>query len=83
MVVILEEGLGVSRMSLALKHHQGCTGFRGFQRFLEVFRGFQRVFDVFRGFQRSFRDPLRGRFPSQRLSVLLPLFLLPLNLSPI
>ena len=28
------------------------------------------------------RDPLRGRFPSQNLSGLLPLFLLPLNLSP-
>ena len=28
------------------------------------------------------RDPLRGRFPSQRLSVLLPLFVLPLELSP-
>ena len=28
------------------------------------------------------RDPLRGRFPSQRLSVLLPLFVLPLKLSP-
>ena len=27
-------------------------------------------------------DPLRGRFPSQRLSVLLPLFHLPLELSP-
>ena len=29
------------------------------------------------------RDPLKGRFPSQRLSVLLPLIVLPLNLSPI
>ena len=28
------------------------------------------------------REPLRGRFPSQNLSGLLPLFLLPLNLSP-
>ena len=28
------------------------------------------------------RDPLRGRFPSQRLSVLLPLIVLPLKLSP-
>ena len=27
------------------------------------------------------RDPLRGRFPSQRLSVLLPLIVLPLKLS--
>ena len=29
------------------------------------------------------RDPLRGRFPSQNLSGLLPLIVLPLNLSPI
>ena len=28
------------------------------------------------------RDPLRGRFPSQNLSGLLPLFVLPLDLSP-
>ena len=28
------------------------------------------------------RDPLRGRFPFQNLSVLLPLIVLPLNLSP-
>ena len=41
--------------------------------FLEVFRGFQRFF---RG---PLRDPVRGRFPSQSLSVLLPLFVLPLN----
>ena len=41
-----------------------------FKRFSEVFRG-------------SFRDPLRGRFPSQTLSVLLPLLVLPLELSPI
>ena len=39
---------------------------RGFQRFLETFRG-------------PLRDPLRGRFPSQRLSVLLPLIVLPLE----
>ena len=54
-------------------------GFRGVLRFLEVLRCFQRFSEVF---QKSLRDPLRGRFPSQRLSVLLPLFLLPLNLSP-
>ena len=36
-----------------------------------------------RGFRGPLRDPLRGRFPSQRLSVLLPLFVLPLELSPI
>ena len=51
----------------------------GFQRLSEVFRGFQRFSDVFRG---PLRDPLRGRFSSQRLSVLLPLTVLPLNLSP-
>ena len=52
----------------------------GFQRFSEVFRVFFRGFlEVFRG---PLRDPLRGRFPSQRLSVLLPLIVLPLELSP-
>ena len=49
---------------------RASEGFRGFS---EVFRGFQRFF---RG---PLRDPLRGRFPSQRLSVPLPLFLLPLK----
>ena len=44
--------------------------------FREALRGFQRFF---RG---PLRDPLRGRFPSQRLSVLLPLIVLPLELSP-
>ena len=61
-------------------------GFRSFQRFSEGLRGSQRFSEVCGGFQRFFRgplrDPLRGRFPSQRLSVLLPLILLPLNLSP-
>ena len=51
--------------------------FNGCQRFLEVFRDFS---EVFRG---PLRDPLRGRFPSQRLSALLPLIALPLELSPI
>ena len=59
----------------------------GSQRFLEVFRcfqrfselAFQRFSEVFRG---PLRDPLRGRFPSQKLSVLLPLIVLPLELSP-
>ena len=62
---------------------------RGFERFLEVFRDFERFSEVLRGFQRflevfrgPLRDPLRGRFPSQRLSVLLPLIVLPLELSP-
>ena len=55
----------------------------GFQKFLQVLRGFERFSE--RGFQRIFRgplrDPLRGRFPSQRLSVLLSLIMLPLELS--
>ena len=43
----------------------------GFQRFLEVFRGSQRFLEVF-----------RDRCPSQRLSFLWPLLVLPLKLSP-
>ena len=43
------------------------------QRFSEIF---QRVF------KGPLRDPLRGRFPSQRLSALFPLIVLPLDLSP-
>ena len=66
-----------------------------FQRSSEVFRGFQRFFkrfsEVFRDYSEVFRgplrdplrDPLRGRFLSQRLSVRLPLIVLPLELSPI
>ena len=54
----------------------------GFSEAFRVFRGFQRFSEIFRGFQRFFRDPLRGRFRSQRLSVLLPLIVLPLELSP-
>ena len=38
-----------------------------------------RAFGVLRG---PLRDPLWGRFPSQRLSVLLPLIVLPLEISP-
>ena len=63
--------------------------FRGLQRFTEVFRVFKKGFErsrfweLLRGFSKIFRgplrDPLRGRVPSQRLSVLLPL---PLELSP-
>ena len=44
-----------------------------------VFRGFKRFSAVFSG---PLRDPLRGRFSSQRFSVLLPLIALPLELSP-
>ena len=44
-----------------------------------VFRDFQSFCRVFRG---PLRDPLRGRLPSKRLSVLLPLIVLPLELSP-
>ena len=50
---------------------------RGFQSFL---RGFQRFL---RGFQRSSQRPSQRQISSQRLSVLLPLIVLPLELSPI
>ena len=45
------------------------------QRFLELCRFLKRFSEVFteRGFRGPPEDPLRGRFPSQRLSVLLPL----------
>ena len=56
----------------------------GFQRFLKGF--LQRLSEVFRDLSEFFRgplrDPLRGRFPSQRLSVLLPLIVLPLEVFP-
>ena len=38
--------------------------------------------EVFRDFSEVFRGPLGGRFPSQRLSVLLPLIVLHLEFSP-
>ena len=53
--------------------------FRGFERFSEVLRGFQRFL---RGFQRSSQRPSQRQISSQRLSVLLPLIVLPLELSP-
>ena len=63
--------------------------FRGFseifQRFSEGFQWFLEVFssEILQRFSEVLlRDPLRGRFPSQRLSVLLPLIVLPLELSP-
>ena len=70
---------------------------RGFERFLEVFRDFERFSEVFRGFerflrgfqrflrgfQRSSQRPSQRQISSQRLSVLLPLIVLPLELSPI
>ena len=62
-------------------------GFRGIERFSEVFRGFQsflRGFQRFlRGFQRSSQRPSQRQISSQRLSVPLPLIVLPLELSPI
>ena len=42
---------------------------------IKVFRGFSEVFRC------PLRDPIRGRLPSQRLSVLLSLIVLPLELS--
>ena len=60
--------------------------FRDFERFSEVFRGFERFFRGFqrflRGFQRSSQRPSQRQISSQRLSVLLPLIVLPLELSP-
>ena len=60
--------------------------FRGFERFSEVFRGFERFFRgfqrFFRGFQRSSQRPSQRQISSQSLSVLLPLIVLPLELSP-
>ena len=57
--------------------------FRGLQSSSELFRGFQRFFrDLSEVFKGPLRDLLRGKFPSQRLSVLLPLIVLPLELSP-
>ena len=61
---------------------RGSLRGRGFQRFLEVVRGFQAFRDFSEVFRGPLRDPLRGRFPSQRLSVLLHLIVLPLQLSP-
>ena len=55
------------------------------ENLLEVLRGFQRfseIFEILKVFRGPLRDPLTGRFPSQRLSVLLPLIVLPLELSP-
>ena len=57
--------------------------FERFQRFLEVLRDFFRGFQRFlRGFQRSSQRPSQRQISSQRLSVLLPLIVLPLELSP-
>ena len=60
-------------------------GFRGLQR---VLRGFQRLSFFIQRFSEIFQRfsevlSQRGRFPSQRLSVLLPLIVLPLELAPI
>ena len=62
---------------------------RGFERFLEFLRGFERFSEVFRGFQsflrgfqRSSQRPSQRQISSQRLSVLLPLVVLPLELTP-
>ena len=53
------------------------------ERFLEVFRFFRGFQRVFRGFQRSSQRPSQRQISSQRLSVLFPLIVLPLELSPI
>ena len=85
------------RASERVSEREGFQRFlRGFERFLEVLRGFQRFSEVFRdferffrgfqrflrGFQRSSQRPSQRQISSQRLSVLLPLIVLPLELSP-
>ena len=85
------------RASERVSEREGFRRFlRGFERFLEVFRGFERFSEFLRGFQsflRGFQRFLRGfqrssqrpsqrQISSQRLSVLLPLIVLPLELSP-
>ena len=85
------------RVSERVSEREGFQRFfRGFERFLEVFRGFERFSEVlrgfkrflrgfqrfFRGFRRSSQRPSQRQISSQRLSVLLPLIVLPLELSP-
>ena len=56
---------------------------RGFERFLRGFQRFLRGFQRFlRGFQRSSQRPSERQISSERLSVFLPLIVLPLELSP-
>ena len=55
----------------------------GFQRISEVFRqGFQRFSEIFQLFSEVFSETLSEADLPQRLSVLLPLIVLPLELSP-
>ena len=54
--------------------------FRGFQRFSEIFQRFSEIFQ--RSSEVLSETLSEARFPSQRLSVLLPLIVLPLELSP-
>ena len=90
-------GLRASERKSASERVSEREGFqrflRGFQRlseilrgFSEVFRGFERFFRGFqrclRGFQKSSQRPSQRQISSQRLSVLLPLIVLPLELSP-
>ena len=79
-------GPRASDREICLRGYLRGRVFRGFSDVSEVLRGFYRFSEVFRDFSEVFRgplrDPLRGRFPSQRLSVLLPLIVLPLELPP-
>ena len=85
------------RVSERVSEREGFQRFlRGFERFLEVFRNFERFSEVFRGFERFFRGfhrflrgfqrssqrPSHRQISSQRLSVRVPLIVLPLELSP-
>ena len=62
---------------------------RGFQSFSKVLRGlqrfrevFERVSEIFERFSEVLSETFQRQISSQRLSVLLPLILLPLELSP-
>ena len=78
------------RVSERVSEREGFQRFlRGFERFLVVFRGFERFSEflrgfqrLLRGFQRSSQRPSQRQISSQSLSVLLPLIVLPLELSP-
>ena len=71
---------GATRLGATLQQDReplrGKSAFESVSERISVFRGFQRLSEVFRG---PLIDPLRGRFPSQKLSVLLPLIVLPLE----
>ena len=79
------------RVSERVSEREGFQRFlRGFERFLEVFRGFERFSEfferfseIFERFSEVFSQTLsEADFLSEALSLLLPLIVLPLELSP-